>query len=54
MKVDIMLNERFYGTIDVKCLFAKGTEICTDAEIVREEIESRLPYLKGKNYKLFI
>lgn len=54
MKVDIMLNDRFYGTIDVKCLFSKSTEISTDADMVKEEVETRLPYLKGKNYKLFI
>ena len=51
MRVDIMLNTRYYGTIDVKCLITKK---CVDEDIVKEEVESRLPLLKGKNYKLVI
>lgn len=53
MKVDIMLNERYYGTLDVKCLFAKS-ELWSEDHMVKEEIESRLPLLKGKNYKVLI
>lgn len=51
MKVDIMLNERYYGTLNVKCLLLKS-DLYAEDERVREEIESRLPLLKGKNYKL--
>ena len=51
MKVDIMLNESYYGTINVRCLSIKS-EAFTEDYMVREEIELRLPLLKGKNYKL--
>ena len=51
MRVDIMLNERYYGTINVKCLVPNSPIIIEETEI-REEIEIRLPLLKGKNFKI--
>jgi len=49
MRVDIMLNDRYYGTINVKCLIPNSPIIIEETE-VREEIEIRLPLLKGKNF----
>lgn len=51
MRVDIMLNDRYYGTINVKCLIPDSPIITEETEI-REEIELRLPLLKGKRFKI--
>lgn len=47
MKIDIFLNQRFYGTIKVNYppLFILNTNE------FREDIESRLPLLRNKNWK---
>lgn len=46
LKLEIFLNERFYGALCIKKLY-RG--VITEEEIQRE-IETRLPLLKGKKY----
>lgn len=50
--IDIFLGGRFYGTLKMRYL--GGILFPLSEEELREEIEKRLPYLAGKEYRIML
>ena len=57
VNIDIMVNERFYKTLHLRCetsliLEGEAIEECVDLDEVREKVLSLCPSLKEKNYRI--